>query len=65
LVENGGTNVVLGAEPERIADVPALLREAVGRETQVPPLWDGRAAERVVDVLERFPLEEPVVARSS
>jgi UDP-N-acetylglucosamine 2-epimerase (non-hydrolysing) len=63
-VERGGTNVVLGADPERIGDVPALLREAGARETRVPPLWDGRAAARVVDVLERFPLEEPVVARS-
>jgi UDP-N-acetylglucosamine 2-epimerase (non-hydrolysing) len=62
-VERGGTNVVLGADPERIADVPALILEAGTRETQVPLLWDGSAATRVVDVLERFPLEEPVVAR--
>jgi UDP-N-acetylglucosamine 2-epimerase (non-hydrolysing) len=59
LVEHGGTNVVLGAAPERIADVPALLREAVGRETQVPPLWDGHAAERIVDVLSRMLISEP------
>jgi UDP-N-acetylglucosamine 2-epimerase (non-hydrolysing) len=58
LVENGGTNVVLGAEPERIADVPALLREAVGHETQVPPLWDGHAAQRIVDVLSRMLFSE-------
>jgi UDP-N-acetylglucosamine 2-epimerase (non-hydrolysing) len=64
LVEHDGTNVVLGAEPERITEVPALLREAGSRESRVPPLWDGRAAERVADALERFPLEEPVVARS-
>ena len=63
-VERGGTNVVLGADPERITDVPALLREVDVKEARVPPLWDGRAADRVVDVLERFPLEEPVVARS-
>jgi UDP-N-acetylglucosamine 2-epimerase (non-hydrolysing) len=61
-VEQGGTNVVLGADPERITEVPTLLREAGRRETRVPPLWDGRAAERVADVLERFPLEEPAVA---
>jgi UDP-N-acetylglucosamine 2-epimerase (non-hydrolysing) len=63
-VERGGTNVVLGADPERIADVPALLREVGGREAHVPPLWDGKAAERVADVLERFPLAEPLPARS-
>jgi hypothetical protein len=45
LVEHGGTNVVLGAAPERIAEVPALLREAVGRETQVPPDQCARPAE--------------------
>jgi UDP-N-acetylglucosamine 2-epimerase (non-hydrolysing) len=53
LVENGGTNVVLGAEPERIAGVPALLAGAGAAEAKVPPLWDGRAAERIVDVLAR------------
>jgi len=60
LVEHGGTNVVLGAVPERIADVPALLREAGGRETQAPPLWDGHAAERIVDELSRAFGSEPV-----
>jgi UDP-N-acetylglucosamine 2-epimerase (non-hydrolysing) len=53
LVENGGTNIVLGAEPERIADVPALLDVERIAGAKVPPLWDGRAAERIVDVLAR------------
>jgi UDP-N-acetylglucosamine 2-epimerase (non-hydrolysing) len=53
LVENGGTNVVLGAEPERIAEVPALLAETGGRQARVPPLWDGRAAQRIAGVLAR------------
>jgi UDP-N-acetylglucosamine 2-epimerase (non-hydrolysing) len=52
LVENGGTNVVLGAEPERISEVPALLAESLG-EKRVPPLWDGKASERIVNVLAR------------
>ena len=28
---------------------------------RIPGLWDGHAAERIVDVLERFPLEAPLV----
>jgi UDP-N-acetylglucosamine 2-epimerase (non-hydrolysing) len=59
-----GTNVLLGLAPERIPEVPALLAEARGKPARVPPLWDGKAAARIVDILERFPLEEPVVARS-
>ena len=48
-----GTNTLLGLEPARIGDVPALLSEARERDAQVPPLWDGHAAERIVDVLSR------------
>jgi UDP-N-acetylglucosamine 2-epimerase (non-hydrolysing) len=59
-----GTNVLLGLETQRIAAVPALLADAREKPTRVPPLWDGKAAARIADVLERFPLEEPVVARS-
>jgi UDP-N-acetylglucosamine 2-epimerase (non-hydrolysing) len=44
-----GTNVVLGARPERIAEIPSLLA------TQVPggtiPFWDGRAGERAAAAL--------------
>jgi UDP-N-acetylglucosamine 2-epimerase (non-hydrolysing) len=60
LIEQGGTNVVLGAEPDRIADVPELLAEARNREAQVPPLWDGHAAQRIVDVLARSLGSEPL-----
>jgi UDP-N-acetylglucosamine 2-epimerase (non-hydrolysing) len=47
-----GTNVLLGLAPERIREVPALLRAAAGRGHAVPPGWDGHAAERLVDVLQ-------------
>ncbi|MHB8762722.1 MAG: non-hydrolyzing UDP-N-acetylglucosamine 2-epimerase [Deferrisomatales bacterium] len=46
-----GTNVLAGAKPEGIL---AAYREAVngqGRKGRVPPLWDGRAAERIWDVI--------------
>jgi UDP-N-acetylglucosamine 2-epimerase (non-hydrolysing) len=46
-----GTNTVLGLAPQRIAEIPALL--GAGRQPIAgrPPLWDGRAAVRVADVL--------------
>jgi UDP-N-acetylglucosamine 2-epimerase (non-hydrolysing) len=48
-----GTNTLLGLDPERIADVlPALAAGAAGPGGR-PPLWDGRAAGRVVEVFER------------
>ena len=44
-----GTNTVLGASPERIADIPSLLRDA---RTAMPiPYWDGRAGERAAEIV--------------
>ena len=46
-----GTNTLLGLDPAAIARIPALLEE--GRRTPAgpPPLWDGRASERIADVI--------------
>ena len=46
-----GTNTVLGLDPRRIAEIPGLLENASGRPSDPPPMWDGRAAGRVADVL--------------
>jgi UDP-N-acetylglucosamine 2-epimerase (non-hydrolysing) len=46
-----GTNTVLGLDPARIAEIPALLEARPGGPADPPPLWDGRAAERVADVV--------------
>lgn len=47
-----GTNVLVGADPQRILrGVEAALTRGVG-PTRTPPLWDGNAAERIVKVLE-------------
>jgi UDP-N-acetylglucosamine 2-epimerase (non-hydrolysing) len=48
-----GTNVVLGLDPARILDVPDLIRTRPEGRRQVPPLWDGKAARRIVEVLAR------------
>ena len=49
-----GTNVLLGLEPQRIAEIPQLLDERRAQPAAIPPRWDGRAGERIVDVLGRF-----------
>ena len=46
-----GTNVLLGLAPERIREVPGLIARARAQDAEVPPGWDGDAAERLVDVL--------------
>jgi len=47
-----GTNTVLGLDPARITDIIPALRATTAKNATVPPLWDGRAAERVADVVE-------------
>jgi UDP-N-acetylglucosamine 2-epimerase (non-hydrolysing) len=56
-----GTNVLLGLDPRRIAELPALIDEARARAVSVPPYWDGAAAERVADVL----VSQSVIRRRS
>jgi UDP-N-acetylglucosamine 2-epimerase (non-hydrolysing) len=45
-----GTNTLLGLDPSRIREIPEALR-TVSAPAEPPPMWDGRAAERVVDAL--------------
>ena len=46
-----GTNTIVGQDPGRILAAYAALREKGPGESQAPPLWDGGAAKRVVDIL--------------
>jgi UDP-N-acetylglucosamine 2-epimerase (non-hydrolysing) len=46
-----GTNTLLGLDPARIADILPVLARANGASNGAPPGWDGRAAERVADVI--------------
>jgi len=48
-----GTNTLLGLDPGRIADIPALL-EGAAASPQRPELWDGKAAERIGAVIARW-----------
>ena len=51
ITESMGTNVILGLAPERIREAPDLIRGIRSRPHRIPPLWDGRASQRIVDVL--------------
>ncbi|HWT90550.1 MAG TPA: UDP-N-acetylglucosamine 2-epimerase (non-hydrolyzing) [Solirubrobacterales bacterium] len=46
-----GTNTLLGLDPAAIAGIPAALTERGDATSEPPPLWDGRAAERIADVI--------------
>ncbi len=46
-----GTNRVVGTEPERILSAYRAIMKGEGRPPGIPPLWDGHAAERIVEIL--------------
>lgn len=49
-----GTNRLAGIEPRRVLEILAEEMDRTGkRESRIPELWDGRAAERILAVLER------------
>jgi UDP-N-acetylglucosamine 2-epimerase (non-hydrolysing) len=49
-----GTNLLVGTDPGRILEGWARVKRGTGREAQVPPLWDGRAAQRIVQVVRSY-----------
>ncbi len=49
-----GTNVLVGTDPARIREEAAGILAGEPRAHRVPPLWDGRTAGRIADVLERY-----------
>ncbi len=46
-----GTNTLLGLDPAAIAGIPAALAARDSTPGEPPPLWDGKAAERIADVV--------------
>jgi UDP-N-acetylglucosamine 2-epimerase (non-hydrolysing) len=48
-----GTNIVVGTDPQKIssAALAALDRPRADNPPRVPPLWDGHAADRILDAL--------------
>ncbi len=48
-----GTNQIVGQDPERILAAALAALSGKGKAGRVPKLWDGRAAERIVEILLR------------
>ena len=46
-----GTNTLVGADPARIVAETRRILAGKGKTGRVPELWDGHAAERIVEIL--------------
>ena len=49
-----GTNTIVGSDPAALAPAVMLALRTGGKRGRVPELWDGRAAERVVQAVGEF-----------
>jgi UDP-N-acetylglucosamine 2-epimerase (non-hydrolysing) len=54
-----GTNTILGLDATAVPKILSLLESTSQSPVQVPPLWDGRAAIRVVEVLKGSEVSTP------
>ena len=48
---NIGTNRLVGSDPEKIIEHVKQILDGNQPQGQIPPKWDGRASERIVEVL--------------
>ena len=55
-----GTNQVVGSSKARILAAARAVLDRPFPESRTPEKWDGRAAERIVEVLLRVPPNGPV-----
>jgi UDP-N-acetylglucosamine 2-epimerase (non-hydrolysing) len=47
-----GTNILVGQDMERLQAEVGQILAGNGKQGQIPPLWDGHAAERIAGVIE-------------
>jgi UDP-N-acetylglucosamine 2-epimerase (non-hydrolysing) len=48
-----GTNTVVGLNPDRLKEEAHQILCGKGKQGRVPVLWDGQAAQRIVEILEQ------------
>ncbi|MBN1816653.1 MAG: UDP-N-acetylglucosamine 2-epimerase (non-hydrolyzing) [Sedimentisphaerales bacterium] len=46
-----GSNLLVGKDPQKIIGGYFKIKNGARRECQIPPLWDGKASERIVKVI--------------
>ena len=46
-----GTNVLVGTDTELIIEEAQKVLDGKGKNGDIPPLWDGKAAERIIRIL--------------
>ena len=49
-----GTNELIGTDPSKLPPALARLMAGEWKKGAIPPKWDGKAAERIVKILERL-----------
>jgi UDP-N-acetylglucosamine 2-epimerase (non-hydrolysing) len=49
-----GTNQVVGVDPERIIAAARSILEKPASSSRCPPLWDGKAASRIVAIIREY-----------
>ncbi|UVT21028.1 MAG: UDP-N-acetylglucosamine 2-epimerase (non-hydrolyzing) [Nitrospira sp.] len=53
-----GTNELIGTDPSKLAPALARLMAGQWKKGAIPPKWDGKTAERIVECLERVLCDE-------
>ena len=51
---NIGTNELIGTNPEAIKPAMEMLFAGQWKKGQIPEMWDGRTAERIVSILTKM-----------
>ena len=49
-----GTNTIIGEDLEKLPELVKDIEEGRYKKGKIPEKWDGKAAERIVEVIQRF-----------
>jgi UDP-N-acetylglucosamine 2-epimerase (non-hydrolysing) len=59
-----GSNQIVGTDTDKIVEAYRSVRDGKWRQATIPPLWDGKAADRIVEILVRqFEKVKPTISQ--